>query len=97
MISMSIEDKICGPPKDSDICLEDETNGEWKGWKCSDASSYCYDSWIKDIHRCCPETCALPKPFTESDCNSASGSGTCIYPNDAQCPVPTPPLTIGKI
>jgi len=38
------EDKICGPPKDSDICLEDETNGEWKGWKCSDASSYCHDS-----------------------------------------------------
>ena len=36
------------------------------------------------MKRCCPEACKTGK-FTEYDCNSAKGSGTCIYPNVAQC------------
>ena len=93
-----IDDKTCGSPKDSDICLQEQTNGGWDYWKCSSSttSSYC-DSWKKDIHRCCPETCGLSEPFTESDCESASGGGVCIYPNDAQCLVPTPPEIKGKM
>ena len=36
------------------------------------------------MKRCCPEACKSGK-FTEYDCKFARGSGTCIYPNVAQC------------
>ena len=36
------------------------------------------------MKRCCPDSCKTGA-FTREDCKSATGYGTCIYPNDAQC------------
>ena len=36
------------------------------------------------MRRCCPDSCNTGT-FTEDQCNNFSGSGTCVYPNDAQC------------
>ena len=69
-------------PKDDDRCLQ--TSPEWgNSYKCSSSTQYCY-SYEKDMKRCCPHSCNTGI-FTEDDCNSSIGSGTCIYPNEAQC------------
>ena len=52
-------------------------------WGCRWNINYC-KSWGKDVRRCCPETCGTGV-FTEEDCNSFDGKGSCVYPNDAQC------------
>ena len=68
---------------DSDSCLQ--ASPDWgSGYKCADETSYC-SSWGKDMRRCCPVACNTGR-FTERMCNRFKGSGTCIYPNNAQCP-----------
>ena len=68
--------------KDDDNCLQ--TSPAWsRTYTCKSSTLYC-KSWPKDMMRCCPEACKTGK-FTEEDCKSAKGSGTCIYPNVAQC------------
>jgi len=70
-------------PKDSDSCLQASP-----GWnrlhKCASKTKYC-SSWGKDLRRCCPVSCNTGR-FTEEMCNSFQSSGTCLYPNTAQCP-----------
>ena len=36
------------------------------------------------MRRCCPDSCGTGV-FLEMHCNAFSGSGTCVYPNQAQC------------
>ena len=68
--------------KDDDNCLQ--TSPAWsRTYTCKSSTRYC-KTWPKDMKRCCPEACNTGK-FTEVDCKFAKGSGTCIYPNDAQC------------
>ena len=70
-------------PKDSDTCLQ--TSPSWgSSYRCASSTEYCL-SYGKDMRRCCPEACNTGR-FTEEECISFSGSGTCNYPNDAQCP-----------
>ena len=75
-------------PKDSDTCIQNV--GDWEDWICNDLKngtkyhSYC-DSYSKDTRRCCPEACENTEDFTESVCEASEGSGTCKYPNEAQC------------
>ena len=69
--------------KDSDECLRNSPT-QGNGAKCKLNSHRC-DSYEKDVKRCCPITCGVEE-FTEDECNKSSGSGTCIYPNEAQCP-----------
>jgi len=69
-------------PKDSDVCLQ--TSPKWsKNYKCATSKGYC-TTWGKDLRRCCPESCGTGA-FLEMHCNAFSGSGTCVYPNQAQC------------
>ena len=71
-------------PKDSDTCLQNSDG--WSTWSsCKWRTEYC-TSWGKDMRRCCPESCGTGA-FTEIDCKDFSGSGTCSYPNDAQCSI----------
>ena len=73
---------------DSDTCLQN--SGGWKNYVCADLKrgtgyhDYC-DSYSKDTRRCCPETCDNTEDFTYSVCEAAETSGTCKYPNEAQC------------
>ena len=67
--------------KNSDSCLESSPG--WTDHTCAGAFEYC-ETWEKDMKRCCPKTCGTGE-FTEGDCKSSSGKGTCKYPNEAQC------------
>jgi len=70
---------------DSDQCLQQTDRwGPGQKWTCSNAASYC-NSWPKDLHRCCPETCGVGY-LSESACNALDGDGSCDYPNQAQKP-----------
>ena len=85
-LSWFIEEIPC-VPKDSDTCLQN-TDG-WEDYVCNHLKEenyheYC-DSWPKDTRRCCPESCENTVDFTESVCEASEGSGTCKYPNEAQC------------
>ena len=79
-----------GNPKDSDECLQ--VSPKWgPKHSCSSALKYnggilCnIDSWAKDMRRCCPISCGTGV-LTENDCNALDkSSGTCVYPNEAQC------------
>jgi len=71
---------------DSDTCLQ---NGAGWGsqYTCANSASWC-NSWSKDMHRCCPDTCGTGS-LSESECNALSGQGSCVYPNAAQsCSTP---------
>ena len=75
-------EKVACRPRDDDHCLQ--TSPEWDdSYKCATSIQYCI-SYEKDMRRCCPESCNTGI-FTEQDCNDSWGSGTCIYPNNAQC------------
>ena len=74
-------------PLDSDQCLRNSE--DWDDLStCEDAirdDPHSCQTKARDMRRCCPETCGTGQ-FTEHDCDAwKSGSGTCIYPNDAQC------------
>ena len=71
-------------PKDSNSCLR--ASPGWYSWHtCSaNADNWC-TSYAKDMQRCCPESCNTGA-LTEDQCNDLSSSGTCTYPNNAQCP-----------
>ena len=74
-------------PKDSDACLQNVE--DWENYVCNhlkdpDYNEYC-DDYSKDTRRCCPEACENTEDFTESVCEASEGSGTCKYPNEAQC------------
>ena len=70
--------------KDSDSCLQESP--EWSNSaRCTTSTNYC-DSWEKDMKRCCPVTCNNGDALTKEECDALSQSGTCTYPNDAQCP-----------
>mmetsp|Transcript_37668 Transcript_37668/g.38121 ORF Transcript_37668/g.38121 Transcript_37668/m.38121 type:complete len:190 (-) Transcript_37668:9-578(-) len=76
----------CAPlqnPRDSDSCLQASP-----GWsstiECDGADVDLCDSKPKDMQRCCPVRCDT-STLTEDTCNALSGSGTCTYPNEAQC------------
>ena len=69
-------------PKDSDVCLQ-TSRGRGKNYKCATSTGYC-SNWGKDMRRCCPDSCGTGV-FLEMHCNAFSGSGTCVYPNQAQC------------
>ena len=71
-------------PEDSDTCLS--SSPRWSDHSvCSNKGiGYC-KSWEKDFKRCCPITCGV-KEFTKDECKESKASGTCIYPNYAQCP-----------
>jgi len=74
-------------PKDSDGCLQNVE--DWENYVCNhlkdpDYNEYC-DTYPKTTRRCCPEACENPEDFTESVCEASEGSGTCKYPNEAQC------------
>ena len=62
------------------------TLSNWKGYTCETASSYCNNEWDKDTRRCCPLTCGSRAPFDNVACEASTDSGTCTYPNGAQCP-----------
>ena len=70
---------------DSDSCLQGSP-GWSSSYTCTNSKGYC-KRWMKDMKRCCPKTCENTKPFTEYECRVAKGKGTCIYPNEAQCPL----------
>ena len=70
---------------DSDKCLKQSPNGEWRNWNCIQAKGYC-NSWAKDVRRCCPITCENTAPFDNIQCEASNSKGVCMYPNDAQCP-----------
>ena len=81
-------------PKDSDYCLQQSPN--WShGHTCRSTKHYC-KTYAKDMRRCCPESCGTGT-FTEEDCNAFSGSGTCIYPNQAQCHTRKLPISTSNI
>ena len=77
-------------PRDSDSCLQ--ASPDWSSsYNCKTSISYC-DSWGRDMRRCCPESCNASDlfegrtgVFTEDDCLSFDGLGSCTYPNEAQC------------
>ena len=72
-------------PRDSDSCLQ-ASPGWGSTYKCTQISViWQCTRWGRDVKRCCPKACNSGK-FTKEDCDSYSGQGTCIYPNDAQCP-----------
>ena len=69
-------------PIDSDVCLQNSP--EWgDAYDCKSSIAFC-ENYGKDMKRCCPDTCNTGV-FTEDDCNSFDGFGTCTYPNEAQC------------
>ena len=68
-------------PRDSDACLQGSSGWD-SSYFCASSSSYC-TSWAKDVRRCCPTSCGSGA-LTEDACNALSGSGSCIYPNEAQ-------------
>ena len=68
--------------RDSDECLQNSPGWDTR-FKCSTSTQYC-TTYAKDLRRCCPISCETG-PFNEDDCNNFDASGTCIYPNDAQC------------
>ena len=74
-------------PRNNDECLK--TSDGWSDEKCKDQSlSLCEDkkgSWAKDMRRCCPEKCGTGI-LTKDMCDALISSGTCTYPNAAQCP-----------
>ena len=72
-------------PKDSDACLQ--ASPAWStSYTCSNSIRYCF-SYVKDMRRCCPESCGVGTGvFTEDECNAVGGPGVCTYPNEAQCP-----------
>ena len=76
-------------PKDSDRCIQNAENWD-SDYVCANLKSgapdhsFC-DSYSKDARRCCPEACENEEEFTESVCKASEGSGTCSYPNAAQC------------
>ena len=72
-------------PKDSDACLQ--ASPAWsRSYTCSNSIRYCF-SYVKDMRRCCPESCGVGTGvFTEDECNAVDGPGVCTYPNEAQCP-----------
>ena len=72
-------------PKDSDACLQ--ASPAWStSYTCSNSIRYCF-SYVKDMRRCCPESCGVGTGvFTEDECNAVDGPGVCTYPNEAQCP-----------
>ena len=79
----------CKGSKDSDECLQ--SSPDWNiAWTCrntfEDDPNWCsVNSYAKDMRRCCPETCGTGV-LTEEECNSLqNSSGTCLYPNTAQC------------
>jgi len=66
--------------QDSDLCLQESE--KWgPRYNCKDSEKWC-NTWKKDMHRCCPDTCKVSKetPFNETECNSANEKGKCIYP-----------------
>ena len=70
--------------KDSDACIQEAWGSSYK---CSTASKGYCTSYAKDMRRCCPDSCETG-PLTEEACNNLkSTSGTCTYPNDAQCEI----------
>ena len=75
-------------PLDSDRCLRntqdwgDSRTCQWAA-KEQKSKNYC-TTWAKDMRRCCPQACGTGY-FTKHDCDLSKSSGTCIYPNDAQC------------
>ena len=70
-------------PKDSDSCLQ-ASPGWYSSSRCSEETYWC-TSYAKDMHRCCPESCDTGT-LTEDQCHALLRSGTCTYPNSAQCP-----------
>ena len=82
MINITVLIEPC-QPRDSDSCLG--SSPEWESHHiCANNIYWCFP-YAKDMHRCCPESCNTG-PLTENECNALSASGTCIYPNSAQCP-----------
>ena len=70
--------------RDSDACLQ-ASPGWGDSYNCKNSANYLYCTIFgKDLRRCCPESCGTWE-FTKQDCLSFSGSGTCTYPNEAQC------------
>jgi len=66
---------------DNDVCLQ--SSASWgPQYTCANSAQYC-NSWSKDMHRCCPNTCGTGS-LSESECNSLRGPGSCVYPNAAQ-------------
>ena len=79
-------EKVACRPRDDDHCLQ-TSPGWYDSYKCATSIEYCI-SYEKDMRRCCPESCNTGI-FTEYDCISSGRSGTCIYPNNAQCGLST--------
>ena len=76
-----LQQELCKPRND-DNCLQSSPNWSMLS-TCDSRTRYCI-SWGKDMRRCCPNSCGTGT-FTEADCLSFEGEGTCIYPNNAQC------------
>ena len=83
---MNITSIVC-TPLDSDTCLRNSpawgSTRTCRWAKGQTSKNYC-NTWAKDMRRCCPQACGTGH-FTKHDCDSSKSSGTCIYPNDAQC------------
>ena len=74
--------------KDDDRCLQSDSS--WTNYKCDDLRrgtsgfEYC-ETYAKLTKRCCPYACEVKVPFTREVCSLVTSSGTCVYPNKAQC------------
>ena len=71
-------------PKDSYACLKNSPRYNWNNYDCASYTNNC-ETYAKDFKRCCPISCGSEN-FTKEECNKSSGKGSCVYPNEAQCP-----------
>ena len=86
--------QVACKPRDSTTCLQNSPDWSYTEHTCNVTVAnpeFC-TQYGKDFRRCCPESCKTGS-FTRDDCDSFDPSyeynrfhsGTCIYPNEAQC------------
>jgi len=68
---------------DVDLCLGLSNGWSPKFSSCDKHKEYC-NTWPKDMHRCCPQTCGVD-PLNATACNALGGPGSCCYLANLEC------------